>query len=449
MSIGLLFSLRTRFISALLLILFAATAFGDDAFLPYGAMIGHTGPTETRIWAKSSRPAKLSVKISEFADLSKARTVRGPKLDASSDYAGHVTVTGLKPGHVYFYCVQFDGERAMLPPYPSFSTAPAMGEKGRLRFVFTSCLGRSGVAPAAGWADMARTNMDFVLLLGDNHYADSTDPVKLRAAYNDHRRVWAWQEIARRTPIYAIWDDHDYGPNNSDGTAKGKELSLRTFKEFWANAAYGEADNPGIYYKFTRRDVDFFMLDVRYHRHPNNATNVPNKSMLGAKQMAWLKRELLSSRAPIKFLASGSEWQTDGHADSWKSFLGERQEIFDFIREQKITGVILLSGDRHFTGGYHIQKRFVEITAGPLGTKNFPTPNLPEMFLNQSEGRLYCIFDVDTAVSPPRVALEVYRAGDGLVETRAFTWEEIEGITPIPPLPAESTNNAARRVGAR
>lgn len=414
-----------------------------DAFLECGAMIGHTGPSDTRIWAKSSRAARLSVKISANEDLSKSRTVRGPKLEAGSDYAGHVLVPGLKPSQKYFYNVLLDGEPAMVRPYPSFSTAPALGEKGRVRFAFTSCLGRDGFLPAAGWADMSRTEFDFVLLLGDNHYADSTEPVKLRAAYYDHRSSWSWQQIARSTPVYAIWDDHDYGPNDSDGTTKGKEGSLATFTQFWANAAYGEPDNPGIYHKFTRRDVDFFLLDVRYHRTPNRATNVANKTMLGARQMVWLKRELLASRAPIKFIASGSEWQTDGHADSWKSFLRERQEIFDFIREHRISGVILISGDRHFTGGYQIQRRFLEVTAGPLGARNFPTKNLPEMFLNQSEGKLYCIFDVDTARTPPAVTLEVYRAGDGLIQTRKFTWDEIEGVTPIPPLPPSPTNSPA------
>jgi alkaline phosphatase D len=165
--------------------------------------------------------------------------------------------------------------------------------------------------------------------------------------------------------------------------------------------------------------------------------------------MDWLKRELRASRAPIKFIASGSEWQTDGHPDSWKSFLRERQEIFDFIRTQNISGVVLISGDRHFTGGYHIQRRFLEVTAGPLGAKNFPTKNLPEMFFNQGEGKLYCVFDVDTALSPPGVTLEVYRAGDGLIAKRPFTWDEIEGVTPIPPLPPSETGPATTGARAR
>lgn len=407
----------------------------EKPYLECGSMIGHTTPTETRIWVKSSQPAALSVRIGEREDLAESRTIQGPRLETASDHAGHVIVTGLEPARRYFYCVLLDSQPAMVRPYPSFTTAPAQEEKGRVRFAFSSCLGREGFLPGAAWGDLTRTNVDFVLLLGDNHYADSTDPARQRAAYHDHRRHAAWQEIARGTPIYAIWDDHDYGPNDSDGTAKGKEQSLETFKQLWANPAYGEPDNPGIYYKFSWRDVDLFMLDVRYHRDPNRATNLVNKTMLGARQVAWLKRELLASSAPLKFIASGSEWQSHGHLDSWTSFKRERQELFDFIRERNLSGVVLLSGDRHFTGAYQILGRFIEVTAGPMGAKNFPTRNLPEMFLNQGEGKLYCVFDVDTAVAPPRVTLEVYRAGDGLIQTRPFSWDEIEGRTSIAPLP--------------
>jgi alkaline phosphatase D len=413
------------------------------AWIEYGTLIGHTGPTDTRIWLKSSGAAVVSVRVGENEDLSNSRLVEGPELQADTDYAGHVLVTGLEPSRRYFYSVLLDRQPAMVRPYPSFRTAPAPGESGRIRFAFTSCLGRDGFLPGAGWADMARANVDLVLLLGDNHYADTTDPAGLRKAYYDHRRYGAWQDMARRTPIYSIWDDHDYGPNDSDRTAEGKERSLVTFKAFWANPGYGEPDNPGIYYRFSRGDVDFFMLDVRYHRDPNSATNLVNKTMLGVRQLAWLKRELLASRAAVKFIASGSEWQSHGHRDSWTSFSRERQEIFDFIRARQISGVILLSGDRHFTGAYQILGRLIEVTSGPMGARNFPTKNLPEMFLNHGEGKLYSVFDVDTTVKPTRVALEVYRAGDGLVQTREFTWDEIEGRTRIEPLPRPLTNHVA------
>ena len=135
--------------------------------------------------------------------------------------------------------------------------------------------------------------------------------------------------------------------------------------------------HPGIYHKFSPDQVEFFMLDVRYHRSPDKMIDDGIKTMLGERQFAWLKDGLKNSKAKIKIIASGSEWQRSSHADSWASYPREREAFFDFLREEKITGILLISGDRHFTGGYQIGCEFIEITAGPLGARNFPTKNLP------------------------------------------------------------------------
>ena len=434
------------------LLLLAVIVFGgqnarsaDDApYLALGPMVGHTGPRDTRIWAKASRGAQLAVRIGTDAALVDARDVKGPVLGADSDFMGHVRIEGLQPLTTYYYSVVLDGRPAMVRPYPSFTTAPEPGAPGKTRVAFSSCVGRSGFLTAAIWAEMsARTRFDLLLMLGDNTYADSTLPERQRRAYYDHRSVLGYAEITRRVPTYAIWDDHDYGPNDSDRTAEGKEISLRTFQQFWANAGYGQADDPGVYFKFSRGDVDFFMLDNRYHRSPNRAPDDGTKTMLGAAQLAWFKREVLASRAKVKFIASGSEWEPYGHLDSWTSFARERDEIFAFLREHDVQGVLLLSGDRHFTGAYQIGGRFIEVTSGPLGSATTNCVNKPDMFLNLVEGTMCSVFDIDTTGAEPQVSLEVYRGGFGRIHQRKFTWDEINGRTRIPTLPLPPPKPAA------
>ena len=283
-----------------------------------------------------------------------------------------------------------------------------------------------------------RTNIDLLLMLGDNHYGNSPDLEKQRRAYHGQRMSVGFREFTRRTPTYAVWDDHDFGPNDSDGTQVGKEGPLHAFLEQWANPSYGEPDNPGVYFKFSRGDVDFFMTDGRYYRDPNNQTNNPAKTMLGARQLAWLKQSLAESKARVKVLASGGEWQSYGTADSWTSFPRERDEIFDWIRARQIEGVILISGDRHFTAAYQVQKRFVEVTSGPIGGNTSDSRVSPEMFMNHNKGRFYCVYDVDTTRPEPSLTIEIYRVSMGLIEKRTFTWDEINGhqlITPLPPTP--------------
>lgn len=408
----------------------------SSPYLALGPMIGHTAPADTRIWAKASQASRLAVRIGLDADLINARVVAGPALGRESDFMGHVLITGLQPATTYYYTVLLDGQPAMVRPHPSFTTAPAIGEAGRTRIAFSSCVGRSGFQTAAIWAEMsARTRFDLLLMLGDNHYADSTVPEVQRRAYYDHRSALGYAEITRRVPTYAIWDDHDYGPNDSDRTAKGKEVSLQTFQQFWANPSYGQPDDPGIYFKLSRGEIDFFMLDNRYHRSPNIAPDDGTKTMLGAAQLAWLKRELLASKAKVKFIASGSEWEKNGHRDSWTSFPRERDEIFGFLSEHDVPGVIFLSGDRHFTGAYQINGRFIEVTSGPLGATTTNGINKPDMFLNLVEGTMCSVFDVDTTGVVPKITLEVYRGGGGKIHERTFTWDEINGRTRIPTLP--------------
>ena len=413
-------------------------------------MLGHTTSTNAFIWVKASESAKFSVRIGTKPELSYGRTVRGPTLEAKSAFMDHLVVSELQPLTRYFYCVQLDGKPAMLPPYPSFTTASPEGQPAHVRVAFTSCVGYHGYDATAGYADMARTNIDLLLMLGDNHYANTNNPDIQRRFFFDQRTTAGWRGLSPGTPIYAIWDDHDFGPNDSDGRMKGKELSLQTFKEQWANPAYGEPDNPGVYFKFTRANIDIFMLDGRYHREPNKATNIVHKTHLGVKQAAWLKRELLASRAPVKLLVAGGEWQSFGTDDSWTSFKEEREEIFRFIEENQIKGILLLSGDRHFTGAYHVRGKWIEVTAGPIGSAPAGVKKSPEAFLDLSatKGHFYCVYDLDTVASPPKVTLEIYRVGDGLVERRPFTWDEVNGVTKIELLPPPARPSTRKETNA-
>jgi alkaline phosphatase D len=426
-------------IGIVLVLTVVAGAAEPPLHLAHGPIVGHVTAAEARVWLQLSARADVAIRIGQAPDLSDARLVAGPALTAETDFMGTARIDGLQPLTKYHYTVLLDGKPAMSPPYPAFVTAPEVGARGKYRFAFISCVGSGPAWPAAAWGDMAeRTSFDLLLMLGDNHYANSTDVERQRLFYREQRQIAGFRQVTSRTPTYAIWDDHDFGPNNSDGTAKGKELALRTFKEHWANPAYGQADDPGVYFKFSWGDLDFFMLDVRYHRSPNKAPEDGSKTALGRKQLAWLKRELLASKGTFKFIVSGSEWQPDGHADSWTSFDRERREIWDFIRDKKLTGVMLLSGDRHFTAGYQIRNQLIEITSGPMGSRNYGSPNLPEMFFKEVEGKLYCVLEVDTTEAEPKAMLEVYRAGWGITHRQWFTWDEVNGKVVIPKLPPAS-----------
>ena len=91
-------------------------------------------------------------------------------------------------------------------------------------------------------------------------------------------------------PQYAIWDDHDFGPNDGDKSFVLKETSRKVFMNCWANPSYGE-EGKGIYTRITYNDCDFFLMDDRYFRSNDDikamAYGKPNehKRMWGTVQM--------------------------------------------------------------------------------------------------------------------------------------------------------------------
>ena len=156
--------------------------------------------------------------------------------------------------------------------------------------------------------------------------------------------------LARVAPCYATWDDHDYGPNNSDSTFEGRDVALAVFRAVWANASYGTAATPGVFSSFRRGPVEVFLMDDRYHRTPDD---VPDEraAIWGEAQLRWLLDGLARSDAPVKVVANGTQMifkgaKDDGH---WHAARREYFRFLDGLEARGITGVVLLSGDRHYS----------------------------------------------------------------------------------------------------
>lgn len=201
---------------------------------------------------------------------------------------------------------------------------------------------------------MAASKADMMIWLGDNNYTrevDYSSESGLAYRYMHSRAVTSLQPLLAAMPHYAIWDDHDFGPNDAGKTYPLKYHTRKLFTEYWANPSYGE-NNEGIYTTFTRSDAQFFLLDGRYFRDENelDEKQFPNKSQLGTKQLDWFLQALIHSRSTFKFVCIGGQFLNE-HTDkeSYNFFKNERKKIIDFIVANKISGVIFLSGDRHHT----------------------------------------------------------------------------------------------------
>jgi alkaline phosphatase D len=211
--------------------------------------------------------------------------------------------------------------------------------------------------------------------LGDNVYLREADWNTWSGIIHRYTHDWALpglQQLLGTAHHYAIWDDHDFGPNNSDRSVWNKDMTLEAFELFWANPSFGVGELEGITTFFQWGDLDFFLLDNRYYRTPN-LREENGKTQLGSEQLQWLMDGLLNSFASFKIVAMGGQFlNTDAASETYSNygFDEERQKIIDFIHENDIKNVVFLTGDRHYTELSRLQSEgepvIYDLTVSPL-----------------------------------------------------------------------------------
>ena len=308
-----------------------------------GPMVGHVSATSAAIWAYGGPGARWQITWWRAGDAAGEADTMPVDSPASNHHVARAGLTGLEPGTTYRYAMMLDGQSD--PRLEGqFTTAPLPGQPARFKLAVASCM--HSLKSHASFCLLNAQRPQFMLLLGDQVYSDTTDPQKIWHAHLRSRARPEFAAVIRNVPTYATWDDHDFVGNGSDGTAKGKDRALAAFKQLWANPYAGTDTVPGVFYRFGWGDVDLFVLDARYHRSPNKAPNDDRKRMLGDDQFEWLVEGLLASRARFKIIVQGSALTLD-EADGWLTFDFARRRIFRTIAQNGIEGVLWLSGDLH------------------------------------------------------------------------------------------------------
>ena len=327
----------------ILVLLLCSTAVCDAATLTHGPIVGHTTDQSTRIWVRADQAAEVQVRLIG----PDGRTFQSESVRLASDrnYCGQAVVSGLAPQTTYSYQVLLDGVAIAQAGVQRVTTFPEPGADGIVKIGFGHSLIDGGEQIV--WKAIAAKRPDLFLLMGDNIYSNSTDPARQRRMYLDYRADPHFQAFAATTPIYAIWDDHDFGRDNSDRTQPGKRRSLDTFNEIWPNPPTAAREGEGIWSKFIVGQAELYLLDVRYHRSPDADPDGPRKTMLGEEQRDWFVRSLAGSDATFKFPVSGSAWNCGG-VEAWNhQYLHEYDAILAEARIAGVEGLILLAGDQH------------------------------------------------------------------------------------------------------
>lgn len=341
-----------------------------------GPMLGAASNDGVLAWARVGGEHDVQLEVTD----AKGRVELGPvvRSSAADDYCVELPTPLLEAGSRYRYRVMIDGiEDEYLKDQPPTFLRTAPGGPDGFSIAFGSCAKFQDDPVQEIWKGVEHIDPDLFFWLGDNVYIDSLHESVMQECYRRQRDILNARDVLRGIPQLATWDDHDFGLNDHDRRNPVKDRALEVFKQYWANPSYGEPGNPGTYYRYHYGGVDFFFLDVRFYRDPNDEPDVKGKTMLGKRQLEWLKEGLAASDAAFKVLISGSGFsQAKGPVgDSWASHQVERDELFDFIVDEEVTGIVLISGDSHVgefncipwseQGGYD----FYELVSSPLAQK--------------------------------------------------------------------------------
>lgn len=412
----------------------------------HGVQSGDVDVSSGMIWTRTDRPAQVMMEIATTESFDNAQKLAPLYADPTGDFAVKRLLSGLPSDQTIFYCFTAadlsDVNAVSEPIIGEFRTAPAA--RRNIRFMW------SGDTAGQGWgideegmrtyATMTQYRPDFFIHSGDTVYADGPmqDEVtldngevwknvvlpdekrKVAESLDEFRAQWKYNLLDDHVramnavvPIMMQWDDHEVVNNWSaakdltgDDRYTEKSVPLltsraaRAFHEM-APIRFTPAEPGRVYRKINYGPMlDVFFLDLRSYRGPNDAEMTPELTeetrVLGAQQMAWLKRELAQSTATWKVIASDQPlglivWDnfreqsgSEGIADGVDGVpMGREAEIADllrFIKTGDIRNTVWFTADVHYTAAHHYSPDraqfqdflpFWEFVSGPLHAGSF------------------------------------------------------------------------------
>jgi alkaline phosphatase D len=343
-------SRRHRFTALALLALLNAGAVeivnAQTEFIWSGAVTPTTARVNARI---DSEGAVVRIAFSEQADLS-APLFSGPDTAITAENNRVITgeISGLQPNTRYYYAPEINGA-IDISGSGTFRTHP----QGRALFklALASCSWTGSANPV--FNSIKNQNPLFFMHLGDMHYENIPHNNRdlFRNAFNRALTSPTQSALYRSTAVDYVWDDHDYGPNNSDSTSPAREAARLTYREYAPHYPLVEGDDTAaaIYHSFDVGRVRFIICDARSARSPASAPDNSAKTMLGETQKDWFKAELLRTKRDnmLAVWANSLPWIGLTGDDGWYLYTTERRELANFIAEKEITELCMISGDAH------------------------------------------------------------------------------------------------------
>ena len=340
---------RLLFFSVLTSVVSAQSASPFASGVWCGAVTGTSANVVVRL---TSAGVPVRLQVGKTASLSPSVFSVSATTAAASGNTVTLTVQGLTANTDYFYGVEVAGVlRTEAASRGRFHTFP-LGSSS-FRIGFASCSDNRH-ADQTAFDAIVRENPVLFIHMGDLHYDDinSTEVNDYRAAFDRVLNQPNESAMYRSMAVAYMWDDHDFCGDNSDGTSIGRDTVRTVYQERAPH--YPIAANVGgtMAQAFTIGRVRVILTDQRSASDPPETRESPTKTRLGAAQKAWFKQELIDARDagwPLILWVSTAPWIAPALLgdDTWGGYATERTEIANFIRDNRITNLVMLAGDMH------------------------------------------------------------------------------------------------------
>jgi alkaline phosphatase D len=416
----------------------------DRPLITHGLQSGDVSLDSAVVWARADRAARMLVEVASTDSFKKLHSAAFVDVLPESDFTGKILLEGLPSDQDIFYRVRFQNLSTPTvvgePQVGRFRTAPA--KRRDVSFVWSGDVagGGWGIDESRGgmrsFATMRRNRPDFFIHSGDSIYADcpieatqklpdgqiwrnlvTEEKSKIAETLAEFRGNYKYnlldanvRAFNAEVPIFAQWDDHEvtndwcpgepprWGAYVDKSMLKLAARGSRAFHEFMPmRETLAEAGR--VYRKIGYGPLlDVFLIDMRSYRGGNEhelASYGPDAYLLGPTQLAWLKRELLASRAtwkviaadlPLSIVASDAVGQSDGPARGREL---EIAELLSFMKHAEIANTIWITADMHYTAAHYYDPNravfqdfdpFWEFVSGPLHAGSWAPGELDNTF---------------------------------------------------------------------
>jgi alkaline phosphatase D len=330
------------------------------------------------------REGQARLRYAANEQLTGAATTPWEAAKPDADWSIQFRLRDLKPKARYFYRVEYRTAAAAASETSevfSFVTAPAANDRAPVKFHLTTCQDLNG---SGTYLHMMAQKPDFCVSDGDTVYYDGQCLARnVPQAWQAYQKMFGlppMKDYYRHVGGYFMKDDHDYRFNDSDPSMKGRWVNVRQndpaarYTETkgnqkldvnWLTHEEGIRVFKQVFpmgdktYRTVRwgQGLQLWLMENRDFRSPNDIPDGPDKTIWGKEQREWLKQTLLASDADYRIVISPNPiigpdriMKGDNQANI-NGFWYEGQAFLNWLKENRLTNVILMNGDRHWQ--YH------------------------------------------------------------------------------------------------